>query len=98
MAGGFRTKRVYDDASPQDGLRILVDRLWPRGISKERARLDAWAKDAAPSAQLRQWFHAAPMGRREEFAARYSAELEGPSQQRQLDELRAQAAEQTVTL
>ena len=95
---GFRTKRVYDEASPEDGLRILVDRLWPRGITKERARLDAWAKDAAPSNELRRWFHSAPENRGDEFAARYAAELEGPSQQRQLDSLRAQAAEQTVTL
>jgi uncharacterized protein YeaO (DUF488 family) len=98
MAGGFRVKRVYDDPSPEDGLRILVDRLWPRGISKERARLDGWAKDAAPSDELRRWFHAAPADRRDEFAERYAAELEGAEQQRRLGELRAQAAEQTVTL
>jgi uncharacterized protein YeaO (DUF488 family) len=98
MAGGLRVKRVYDDPSPEDGLRILVDRLWPRGLSKERARLDGWAKDAAPSDELRRWFHAAAEEHRGEFAERYAAELEGPEQQRRLGELRAQAATQTVTL
>jgi len=98
MAGGFRVKRVYDDPSPQDGLRILVDRLWPRGVSKERARLDGWAKDVAPSDELRRWFHAAAEEHRSEFAERYTAELEGSEQRRRLEELRAQGAEQTVTL
>jgi uncharacterized protein YeaO (DUF488 family) len=98
MAGGFRVKRVYDEPSPQDGVRVLVDRLWPRGISKERAQLDEWAKDAAPSDGLRRWFHAAPVDGRDEFAERYAAELAGPEQQQRLEELRAQAAEQIVTL
>ena len=98
MSGGFRVKRVHDDPSPQDGERVLVDRLWPRGVSKERAALDEWAKDVAPSNELRKWFHEAPDGRREEFADRYSAELDGPEQTRQLADLRARAAEHTVTL
>jgi uncharacterized protein YeaO (DUF488 family) len=89
---------VYDDPSPEDGLRILVDRLWPRGVSKERARLDEWAKDVAPSDELRRWFHATAEEHRGEFAERYAAELDGPDQQRRLTELRAQAAWQTVTL
>ncbi len=98
MAGGFQVKRVQDDPSPQDGERVLVDRLWPRGISKERAALDEWAKDAAPSNELRKWFHESPDERREEFADRDSAELDGPDQTRRLDELRARAAKHRVTL
>lgn len=98
MAGGFRIKRVHDDPSPQDGERVLVDRLWPRGVSKERAALDEWAKDAAPSNELRKWFHEAPDERREEFADRYADELDGPDQSKKLDELRARAAKHTVTL
>lgn len=71
----FAVKRIYDDPSPDDGYRVLVDRLWPRGVSKERAALDEWLKEVAPSTGLRQWFnHEAP--RFEEFAARYDAELE----------------------
>lgn len=98
MAGGFRIKRVHDDPSAEDGLRVLVDRLWPRGVSKERARLDEWAKDVAPSDALRRWYHEDPQQRREEFAERYGVELGGDAQRSGLDELRAQAAEQTVTL
>lgn len=69
------TKRVQADPDPGDGLRVLVDRLWPRGISKERADLDAWEKDLGPSADLRTWFGHRPE-RFEEFAARYRAELD----------------------
>lgn len=98
MAGGFRIKRVQEDPSPQDGLRILVDRLWPRGVRKERAQLDEWAKDVAPSNELRRWFHEAPQERQDEFADRYSAELDDAEQQSRLDELRAQAKKRTVTL
>ena len=58
MSGGLnlRIKRVYDPAEPGDGYRILIDRLWPRGVSRERARLDEWARDLAPSTELRKWF------------------------------------------
>jgi uncharacterized protein YeaO (DUF488 family) len=70
----IRLARVYDAPSPADGFRVLVDRLWPRGISKERLPLDLWATDVAPSAELRTWFHHDPE-RFEEFAARYRAEL-----------------------
>ncbi|GAA2632751.1 DUF488 domain-containing protein [Paractinoplanes durhamensis] len=70
----YRTKRVYDEPSPGDGRRILVDRLWPRGVTKERAHLDAWAKDVAPSTELRTWFHA-HTDQFDEFARRYRAEL-----------------------
>jgi uncharacterized protein YeaO (DUF488 family) len=71
----YRIKRIYDDVSSDDGYRVLVDRLWPRGISKERAQLDAWQKDIAPSTELRKWFgHRSE--RFEEFAARYRDELQ----------------------
>ena len=69
-------KRAYEPPSPQDGTRILVDRLWPRGLSKAKARLDGWSKDVAPSSRLRQWFNHRPE-RFQEFARRYRAELKG---------------------
>ena len=78
-------KRAYDRPSPKDGTRILVDRLWPRGISKARAALDGWNKDVAPSPALRKWFDHRP-DRFVEFAKRYRAELKGNAA---LDELRA---------
>ena len=71
----FRIKRVHDAPAPSDGARVLVDRLWPRGVSKERAALDRWAKDVAPSTELRTWFHAHP-DQFPEFARRYRAELD----------------------
>lgn len=67
-------KRVHDEPAPEDGFRVLVDRLWPRGVSKERARLDVWLKDVSPSTELRTWFHAEP-DRFDEFAVRYREEL-----------------------
>ena len=70
----YLVKRVYDDPAPADGYRVLVDRLWPRGVTKERAALDLWAKEAAPSTELRQWFHAHP-DQFAEFSRRYRAEL-----------------------
>jgi uncharacterized protein YeaO (DUF488 family) len=69
----IRIKRVYDPPSADDGYRVLVDRLWPRGLTKERARVDRWLKDVAPSTDLRKWFH--ETGDFDEFAARYRAEL-----------------------
>jgi uncharacterized protein YeaO (DUF488 family) len=72
-------KRIYDEPADDDGYRVLVDRLWPRGISRERARLDDWLKDIAPSTELRQWYHGAGRlaGSFDEFTARYRAELDG---------------------
>lgn len=67
-------KRVYVAASAEDGYRVLVDRLWPRGMSKEEARLDEWLKDVAPSHELRRWFHQNP-ALQDEFRQRYLAEL-----------------------
>lgn len=74
-----RIKRIYEDASPSDGARVLVDRLWPRGVSKQRAALDDWLKDVAPSPDLRTWWdHDAD--RMVEFAQRYRHELETSEQ------------------
>ncbi|MEO8972195.1 MAG: DUF488 domain-containing protein [Ktedonobacteraceae bacterium] len=67
-------KRVYDEAAKDDGTRILVDRLWPRGLSKERAHIDVWLKDLAPSNELRKWFGHDPE-KFTEFRSRYKAEL-----------------------
>lgn len=71
----FRIRRIYDEPAADDGSRVLVDRLWPRGVSKEKAALDEWLKDIAPSPELRDWFGHKPE-RFEEFSARYSAELD----------------------
>ena len=90
-----RLKRAYDPATPADGYRVLVDRLWPRGVSRERARLDAWEKDLAPSPELRQWFGHAPE-RFDEFRRRYIDELRG--RRRELAALRRRAREGTLTL
>lgn len=68
-------RRIYDDAQPDDGARVLVDRLWPRGISKDRAALTVWLKDVAPSTALRHWFGHDP-ARWDEFQKRYRAELD----------------------
>ena len=76
---GVSIKRVYDKPDPADGFRVLVDRLWPRGVSKERADLDAWLKDVAPSPELRTWWGHNP-DTMEEFARRYTAEL-GPREE-----------------
>ena len=91
----MRVKRVYDPAEPADGLRILVDRLWPRGLTKERAAVDVWLKDVAPSAALRRWFGHDPE-RWPEFARRYRAELRRHPEP--LRELRAMVKGTPVTL
>jgi len=69
-----RLKRIYDAPSPADGTRVLVDRLWPRGLTKDAAALDAWLKDVAPSHELRKWYHAHPV-QWSEFRKRYLREL-----------------------
>ena len=73
-APDVRLKRAYDPAEPGDGYRVLIDRLWPRGVSKERARLDEWARELAPSTELRTWFGHDPE-RFAEFRRRYLREL-----------------------
>ncbi len=71
----IQTRRVYDPLAPDDGARLLVDRLWPRGVKKEKLQLAGWLKEVAPSDSLRQWFHHDPT-KWEEFQSRYSDELE----------------------
>lgn len=68
-------KRVYDTPEAHDGFRVLVDRLWPRGMSKASAKYDLWEKTIAPSTTLRQWFHESPQERWREFVSRYRKEL-----------------------
>jgi uncharacterized protein YeaO (DUF488 family) len=91
----IRLKRVYEPAEPTDGYRILIDRLWPRGISHERAQLDEWDRELAPSTELRRWFGHEP-DRYEGFRRRYIDELRGRPQR--LTELRRMAARGRVTL
>ncbi|MFE4497988.1 DUF488 domain-containing protein [Streptomyces niveus] len=94
-----RVRRVYEPPGPDDGTRLLVDRLWPRGLSKTDAVFDDWLKDAAPSAELRKWYGHDP-GRYAAFADRYRAELAEPgsSAADTLGRLRTLAAEGTLTL
>ena len=87
-------KRAYEAASNSDGTRVLVDRLWPRGVTKAKARIDVWLKDVAPSTQLRKWFGHDP-GKWTEFQRRYRDELKGSEA---LAELRKLAREGHVTL
>ena len=72
----YRLKRAYAPCLPEDGFRVYIDRLWPRGLSHETFHYDLWDKDIAPSTALREWFHADPEDRWHEFEARYAAELE----------------------
>lgn len=90
-------KRVYEQAEAEDGTRVLVDRLWPRGLRKDKADIDLWAKDVAPSTALRRWFGHKPE-RWEEFEKRYRAELAAPEAQPQVDALRAMSRKRRVTL
>jgi|UniRef100_A0A7C3Z840 uncharacterized protein YeaO (DUF488 family) len=92
-----KLKRVYEKPDPDDGRRILVDRLWPRGLKKADAHLEAWLKDLAPSTELRQWFAHNPE-RWEEFRRRYRQELEAPEKAPFLEELLHQARQGIVTL
>ncbi len=93
-------RRVYEDATDEDGIRVLVDRLWPRGLAKERARLDAWLRDVAPSAELRNEWHHDPDGHEPShfaaFAKRYRAELAGSAALRELRALAASAPRVTL--
>jgi uncharacterized protein YeaO (DUF488 family) len=90
-----RTKRVYEEPLPADGFRILVDRVWPRDITRERARLDEWDRTLSPSTELRKWFGHDP-NRFEEFRTRYLEELRGHRDR--LAELRTLARQGTLTL
>ena len=90
-------KGVREDPSPDDGRRVLVDRLWPRGVSRERAALDEWAKDATPSTALRRAFHSGDLDW-ERFVPAYRAELEEPAAREAVEGLRAEALSGRVTL
>ena len=91
----MQLKRVYEPAAGADGYRVLVDRLWPRGISRERAHIDEWARELAPSRELRQWFGHDP-ARFAKFRQRYEDELK--AQEAKLQELRGRARDRTLTL
>jgi uncharacterized protein YeaO (DUF488 family) len=91
----LKIKRVYDPVSTDDGKRILIDRLWPRGIKKEEAHVDEWLKEIAPSNELRKWYSHDP-AKWAEFRKRYKEELAGKSEL--LKKIKAEARKQTVTL
>jgi uncharacterized protein YeaO (DUF488 family) len=93
----IQLKRAYDEPATNDGTRVLVDRLWPRGLSKERAALDLWLKEVAPSAELRTWYGHAPE-RWEEFRRRHQEELRASPAREALARLRGLARAGTVTL
>jgi uncharacterized protein YeaO (DUF488 family) len=93
----IRVKRVYDPPEPGDGLRILVDRLWPRGLTKEKARVDLWLRNLSPSDALRKRLHADPSGW-DQFVADYARELEADPAQVVVTTLRERIADGPVTL
>lgn len=90
-------KRAYDPPASGDGWRVLVDRLWPRGVSKARLQLDAWVRDLAPSTELRKWFRH-DLDRWDEFVRRYREELRAPEREALLSTLCEHATHGTVTL
>ena len=92
-----RVRRVYDEPSPEDGTRVLVDRIWPRGLTKERAGIGEWAKVVAPSTELRRWYGHDP-SRFDQFRRRYQTELAEPEQQAALRYLRDLARSGPITL
>lgn len=94
-AASVGIRRVYEQPGADEGLRVLVDRLWPRGLTKEKVGADVWAKDAAPSAELRTWWDHDPE-RFHEFAERYRAELEQTGEARALAELLEDAPHVTL--
>jgi uncharacterized protein YeaO (DUF488 family) len=99
ISGGLpmdiQLKRIYDSADPEDGYRVLVDRIWPRGISKDKAKVDLWPKELAPSKELRQWFGHEP-DKWPEFKRRYFKELR--QQEENLQPLREASQKARVTL
>jgi len=92
-----RLRRVYDESAQEDGTRVLVGRVWRRGVGKGKARIDEWCKQVAPSAGLRKWYGHAP-DRFAEFTRRYLAELDEPERAETVTRLRRLARELTVTL
>ena len=91
----IKTKRIYEDPSPEDGYRVLVDRLWPRGLTREKAHVDEWLKEAGPSDSLRKWFHDYP-DKWEEFKDRYTEELRKKAEI--LNKIASKGAKGRVTL
>jgi uncharacterized protein YeaO (DUF488 family) len=96
-AAQVRIRRAYDEPEQADGTRVLVDRLWPRGLSKARAALDEWCKNVAPSGELRTWYSHDP-DRFAEFSRRYQQELHDPERAQALEHLRSLAGERQLTL
>lgn len=97
MAKRVRYRRIYDEASPGEGTRVLVDRIWPRGVRKQDARLDEWMRDVAPSAELRHWYGHDPE-KYAEFRRRYLAELRDADHRPAFDRLHELAGHGPVTL
>jgi uncharacterized protein YeaO (DUF488 family) len=93
----MRLARIYDPPEPGDGVRVLADRLWPRGVRKDDPRIDRWIKDVAPSSELRRWYNH-DLARFEAFVARYQDELHGPVAAEALNELRRLRDEGPITL
>ncbi len=93
----LKIKRAYEKRAAADGRRILIDRLWPRGLTKAEAGIDEWLKDLAPSTALRQWFHHEDPNW-EEFRKRYLEELSAPEKKRLLEKIALEAKHSTVTL
>jgi uncharacterized protein YeaO (DUF488 family) len=96
-AANVRVRRAYEEPEADDGTRVLVDRLWPRGLSKARAALDEWCKNVAPSPELRTWYSHDP-DRFAEFSHRYQQELHDPERAEALEHLRGLAADGRLTL
>ena len=92
-----RVRRIYDEVQKADGTRVLVDRVWPRGVSKDKAELDEWIKDVAPSTELRKWYSHDPE-KFDEFARRFRKELDEDEAAEALDSLRDLAKKGTLTL
>ncbi|MFF4959509.1 DUF488 domain-containing protein [Streptomyces sp. NPDC001222] len=97
MAKQITCRRVYEETSPQDGKRVLVDRVWPRGMRKEDAHLDEWLRDVAPTSELRKWYGHEP-SRFTEFRRRYLAELRDAGHREAAEHLRDLAAHDKLTL
>jgi len=97
MSMQISIKRAYEDAEPADGYRVLVDRVWPRGVTREALEIKEWLRDLAPSTELRKWFGHDPV-RWDEFQARYARELADPALADTLTSLRRRAREGLVTL
>lgn len=93
----IRYRRIYDDPSAEDGRRILVDRIWPRGVRKQDAHLDEWMHEVAPSTELRRWYGHDP-DRHAEFRKRYLAELRDPARRAAVQRLRETASHDKMTL